>query len=109
MKKSSQKKNKYSHLIQPQVEFDFHGLDPFLGEEGIRDLTCQKITEFKKSGKTVVRLIIGKGLHSKNGPVIKPVVLDLLQTMKVSGEIQDYRFDSAFGTGPNRGAVVVKL
>ena len=52
MKKGSQKKNKYAHLSQPQAEFDYHGLDPFLGEEGIRDLTREKIAEFKNTGKT---------------------------------------------------------
>jgi len=109
MKKGSQKKNKYAHLSQPQVEFDFHGLDLFLGEEGVRDLTREKLVEFRNSGKLVVRLIVGKGLHSKNGAVIKPIVLELLQEMKLSGEIRDYGFDSAFGVGPNEGAVVVKM
>lgn len=109
MKKGSQKKNKYAHLSEPQAEFDFHGLDPFLGEEGIRRVTREEIRNFQKSGMRVVRLIVGKGLHSKDCPVIKPVVLDLLEEMKLNGEIRDFSFDSAFGTGPNRGAVVVKL
>lgn len=109
MQKDSQKKNKYAHLTEPQAEFDFHGLDLFLGKEGICDLTRVKLAEFRKNGKTVVRLIVGKGLHSSNGAVVKPLVLDLLHEMKLNGEIRDYDFDSAFGTGPNRGAVVVKI
>lgn len=109
MKKGFQKKNKYAHLTQPQVEFDYHGLDPFLGKTGIQNLTREKMIEFKNAGNSVVRLIVGKGLHSKNGAVIKPIVLELLQEMKLNGEIKDYNFDSSFGVGPNQGAVVVKV
>ena len=109
MQKGSQKQNKYAHLNEPQAEFDFHGIDPFLGKEGICDLTRVKLAEFCKNEKTVVRLIVGKGLHSKNRAVIKPLILDLLQKMKLNGEIRDYNFDSAFGTGPNQGAIIVKI
>ena len=109
MNKGHQKINKYAKFTQPKVEFDFHGIDPFLGEEGIRNLTRLKLREFKDSGNVAVRLIVGKGLHSQNGPVIKPIVLNLLQEMKLKGEIKDYNFDSSFGTGPNQGAVIVKL
>lgn len=109
MQKGHSKKNKYANFVEAQAEFDFHGLDPFLGKEGIANLLQSKVKEFKKDGKIVIRLIVGKGRHSQNGPVIKPIVLDLLQQMKLRGEIKDYNFDSAFGTGPNQGAIIVKF
>lgn len=109
MKKGSQKKNKYAHLNEAQGEFDFHSLNPFLIKEDLRNLTLTKLDEFKKEDLQVVRLIVGKGLHSQNGPVIKPLVLELLKELKLKGQIRDFNFDSAFGTGPNQGALIVKL
>ncbi len=102
------KKNKYAHLNEPQAEFDYHGLDPFLKEDEIVDITNNQIEEFKKSGKTIIRLITGKGNRSKNGPVIKPIVLRALQSLKASKKIKDFDFETHF-TGPNIGAVIVKL
>lgn len=108
MAKRYQKHNKYDQKT-PQRDVDYHGLDPTLGESGLRKFTEGQIKECKLSGIKVVRLIVGKGLHSENGPVIKPIVMRHLQELKREGHIESFSFDTTGFTGPNEGALVVKL
>lgn len=109
MKNRKPKNNKYQHLSEPQKEVDYHGLDPFLGESGIRQFTQEAIDRAQVEGVHTIRLIVGKGLHSKNGAVIKPIVQKFLQELQQSGEIRSFGYDKNHGVGQNEGALVVKL
>ena len=46
MTKPKKKGNKYAHLNDVSVEYDFHGIDPLIGEDGIRKLVASKIYDF---------------------------------------------------------------
>ena len=70
--------NKYKHLQTPQAEFDFHGLG-ILTHEQILNLADDFIQDSLESGYRLVSIITGVGLHSKNGPVVKPAVEDFLK------------------------------
>ena len=70
--------NKYKHLRLPQAEFDFHGLG-ILTHAQILDLADDFVQECVEQGYTLVSIITGIGIHSKNGPVVKPVIEDFLK------------------------------
>ncbi len=70
--------NKYKHLQTPQAEFDFHGLG-VLTHGQILDLADGFIYECLEHSFTFVSIITGIGIHSKNGPVVKPVIEDFLK------------------------------
>jgi DNA-nicking Smr family endonuclease len=65
--------NKYAHLSQPQASFDFHGLGILTPVE-----ICEKASDFvrasRQKGYKKVLIVTGKGLHSKSGPVIGPIL-----------------------------------
>lgn len=103
------KQNKYAKFVQPQKEINFHGLMQGAGYKEIEEYTVAALQEAKKQNKSVVRIITGKGIHSKSGPVIRPAVEKCLQILQRQGLVQSFKYDSAFGTGPNEGAIIVKL
>lgn len=70
--------NKYEHLNTPQAEFDFHNLGPLTPHDIFR-LADTFIINCSKNKFTLVSFIVGKGIHSPNGPVIKPLLTNFLK------------------------------
>jgi DNA-nicking Smr family endonuclease len=103
------KKNKYAQFAEPKAEWDFHDLGDNITAQTIMSRTLRAITDAKHQNLATIRIITGKGIHSKNGPVIKPIVLRYLEVLARQKVIKGHKFDSAFGTGPNEGAIIVKL
>ena len=103
------KHNKYSHLIEPKKEIDFHGLGIGATPHMIMDLILREIADAKEHSLKVIKLIVGKGNHSKNGAVIKPLAEKYLDQLKRQKIIKSFKYDSAFGTGPNEGAIIIML
>jgi DNA-nicking Smr family endonuclease len=74
MKKDKKKKfDKYEQESIAEDIFDFHGLGSLMEEE-IKDYAYKFLWQAYQRHLYKVRIITGKGLHSKNGPVIKPIV-----------------------------------
>ena len=71
--------NKYKHLNLPQAEFDFHGRGP-LTHQAILELADNFISDCLANNLTAISFIVGQGIHSANGSVIKPVMADFLQS-----------------------------
>ncbi len=103
------KNNKYSHFNEPQKDLDFHGLDRFMSEEDYKNYTEDNLKQFKKDWLKVVRLVVGKGNNSKNGPVIKPIIQRFLHELKMSGFIKNYDYDTAWRNWQNTWAFIVKF
>lgn len=103
------KKNKYAQFVEPRIEWDFHDLGNNITAQTIMSRTLRAITDAKHQGLVTIRIITGKGIHSKNGPIIKPIVLKYLEVLAKQKVIKSFKFDSAFGTGPNEGAIIVKI
>lgn len=103
------KHNKYSYLVEPKKEIDFHGLGAGAAPHMIIDLILREITNAKEHHLGVIKLIVGKGNHSQNGAVIKPLAEKYLEQLKKQKIIKSFKYDSAFGTGPNEGAINVML
>lgn len=72
--------NKYASLSEPQAKLDFHGRG-ILTREQISDLTEEFIRDCSGKGFKRVLVVTGKGLHSKSGPVVGPLVADVLMSI----------------------------
>ncbi len=104
--KRRQKINKYEQ--RPEEEIDFHDMY-FDNLSQVEQFAHKKIKESKAKNMRFIRFIVGKGIHSKNGPVIKPLIIRLLDALETRGEIRSHKFDSAYGTGQNTGSILIKL
>jgi DNA-nicking Smr family endonuclease len=71
------KNNKYAHLSEPQAKLDFHGLGTLTPHE-IYQMLEGFLEESANNGLERVLVITGKGLHSKNGAIVKPTVQNCL-------------------------------
>ena len=71
--------NKYENLNKIQAEFDFHNLG-ILSPQEIYNLADEFILSSQKNKLKKISFIVGQGKHSKNGPVIKPLLQKYLVT-----------------------------
>lgn len=71
--------NKYENLNKIQAAFDFHHLGILTVQE-ICQLADDFILESQKKKLKKISFIVGIGKHSKNGPVIKPLLQKYLAT-----------------------------
>lgn len=69
--------NKYENLNKIQAEFDFHNLG-ILSPQEIYSLADEFILNSQKNKLKKISFIVGQGKHSKNGPVIKPLLQEYL-------------------------------
>lgn len=103
---SRKHKNKYGQI---NVEYDFHQLDHSLTSDDYQEITREIISKCKIEKTPVIRLITGKGINSKKGAIIKPLVMQTLEQLKAEGQIQDFDFDLKTSSGINTGAFRVKI
>ncbi|MFT7616606.1 MAG: DNA-nicking Smr family endonuclease [Planctomycetota bacterium] len=109
MAKKRQKRtstNRYAHLADAQVELDFHTMGVVSSSE-VKHATIRFITQAKKDQHAKARIITGKGIHSKRGPVVKPQVERTLKQLAKDGEIISYYPEKSTQGGD--GAFVVTL
>ena len=90
--------------IEPQSQLDLHGLTAAEAENKTRNYLLTQ----KKNGRTVVRIITGKGLHSP-GPngVLRDLVEQILLQAREDGLL--VRFDWEKQNKEKSGAVLVQL
>lgn len=79
-KEKKRKVNKYEQATLAEDEFDFHGKG-VLSEFEIRDMAHDFLWQAYQRRLYKVRIITGKGLHSKDGAVIKPTLLTYIPTL----------------------------
>lgn len=95
--------NKYKHLRLPQAEFDFHGRG-ILTHAQILGLADDFLYECVEQGHRLISIITGVGLHSKNGPVVKPVIADFLRNHPAVESFTEGKY-----TEGGQGVFLVKL
>lgn len=103
------KKNKYGNLVEPNLTIDFHDMGHGATPQMVMDCILRGITSAKGNQVKVIRLIVGKGIHSKKGAVIKPLAQSYLEKLKKQKVIKSYKYESAFGLGPNEGSILVRI
>ena len=96
----SSKGDQLKHYPHPQQTFDLHGLTGAEAERAaerfLRTVANQRLR--------TVRLITGRGLHSKGGqPVLPEVIENLLTRLRQSRKVLEFKWESG------RGAVLVYL
>ena len=82
------KVNKYAHLAEPQASFDFHGRG-VLVEHDICSLAEDFLEEQVRKGNRLVSIIVGKGIHSSDGPVIGPLLRRHIPSLPYVWECKD--------------------
>ena len=95
--------NKYKYLNDAQDTFDFHSLE-MLKKEEIINLTNNFIKESLNNNLNIISLLTGKGKHSKNGPVIKPLLKEYLSNHKNIINIKEGKF-----TEGGEGVLIIKI
>jgi DNA-nicking Smr family endonuclease len=78
--KKQKKLNKYEHHTLAEDEFDFHGLG-ILTEAEIERIAHDFLWQAYQRRLHKIRIITGKGLHSKAGGVIKPILSRYIPTL----------------------------
>lgn len=84
--------NKYAHLSQPQAIFDFHGLGVLTPDE-MRDKAEVFVRSCFQKGYRKILFVTGKGLHSKSGPVVGPVLEAFLPSLPMVKSVVKARRD----------------
>lgn len=86
-----------------EVELDLHGLGSIVARIKLKSflVTC------KNQGIFTARIIVGKGLHSDEGPVLPGIVEDLLGQLKTQDLVLFYEWDKKKKL--KSGAVIVYL
>ena len=100
--------NKYQRFNLPEEEIDYHLFGPGVTHEEIELYTQANLDDFREADLKIVRLITGRGAHSSNGPIIRPIVLGYLEKLTAKHEIKNYSYEKSFN-GPNEGSIIVHL
>lgn len=83
---------------RPWDQIDLHSLLRNEAEDYVKDILKQFRTDPKISDHDYLTLIVGKGIHSRNGPVLKPAIQNLCK-----------RLGYEFWSGEKEAVVIVKL
>lgn len=95
--------NKYKQLSLPQAEFDFHNRGP-LRQTDILKLADDFIIDCLDNNFTLISFIVGQGIHSSKGPVIKPTIADFLKSHPRVVSFSEGKF-----TEGGQGVFIVKI
>ena len=87
----------------PEIELDLHGYQALGAEMKARSF----ISTCHAQGYFTLRIIVGKGLHSQEGPVLPDVLEDLLAQMKKEHLVLAFEWDRK--KKARSGAVIVYL
>jgi len=98
--------NRYADLNQPQDELDFHGRGP-LGGHAVKQATTAFVADARERGLERVRIITGRGVHSRGEAKVRPQVERTLRALEAEGRIASYRPEKV-GRGGD-GAFFVRL
>lgn len=97
------KHNKYAEQAAPQATLDFHGLG-ILAEHEIYETVNHFLDVSHDKGYHFVAVIVGKGLHSAQGPVIGPLLRSYIPTLPFVKECLDAPY-----TRGGAGALEIKF
>lgn len=98
--------NKYAHFNRPDAVLDFHELGPVDGSEVNR--VCERfLRDSAKANMRMVRIITGKGVHSRGAPLVAPQVRRTVERLRKEGLVADYAPAKVFEGGD--GALDVRL
>lgn len=103
VKKKRKKADKYAHLQEPQAELDYHQFG-MMTEDEIQRIARDFVESCSKKGLERILIITGKGLHSVDGPVIRPLLKWYLHKLPQVLSVETARRDRG-----GEGALEIKL
>jgi DNA-nicking Smr family endonuclease len=91
-KKAQSRGNKYAHMNLPQAELDYHDRGQ-MTEHEIKSIAKDFVEECSERGMKKILIITGKGLHSAQGPVIRPMIRAYLKKLPQVVSVETARRD----------------
>ncbi len=98
--------NRYADANQPSATLDFHDR-PGLRSQDVRHLVLQFVREQAAQGARRLRIVTGKGLHSRGDPMVRPQVERTLRELEQAGTVRAWVSESRGAGG--EGALRVDL
>ncbi len=96
-------KRRIKRYPPPEADLDLHGFTAVGAQLKARNF----ISTAKLQGFFTLRIIVGRGLHSQEGPVLPHVVEDLLSALKKENIVLSYEWEG--GKKNRSGALIVHL
>jgi DNA-nicking Smr family endonuclease len=96
-KEKKEKHNKYADFATVEDEFDFHDKG-VLTELEIKNMAHDFLWQAYQRRLYKVRIITGKGLHSHEGAVVKPVLTQYIPTLPFVRSIETAKINEG-GSG----------
>jgi len=90
-------------------DLDFHSLPPGTEPGAVIVRLDKALASARRERIRVVRVIVGKGINSTDGPVVKPAVENHLRNLTEKGIIRGFEYDTLPSGRANEGALVVRL
>jgi len=94
---------------EPEIDIDFHTINPPLPYAKIGALVQQQLVNLRKENIRSARFIVGKGLHSEDEPIIPLLIEGELQKAKESHLIKNFEIEMLSNGKKNSGAFIVTL
>lgn len=99
-------RNRYAHLNRPDAVLDFHDQGS-LSRQAIKARTIAFIETARAAGHKRLRIVTGKGLHSRGKPLARPQVLRTLRALESEGLVRGFHEETLAGGG--EGALRIDL
>ena len=90
-----------------EEEIDFHFLGNNTSLQSIEDYLFDALAELKENNIKKVRLIVGRGLHSPDGPVLPDRVCRVLNQFQEKGRIKNHYFEPSIEE--RSGSIIVEI
>lgn len=90
-----------------EEEIDFHFLGRNTSTQSIEDYLFDCFIELKERNIKKIRLIVGRGLHSPDGPVLPDRVCRVLNQFQDRGRIKNHYFEPSIEE--KSGSIIVEL
>lgn len=92
------------------AEIDCHHFGAGSTPAQIESFVANALWELRVAGAHTIRVVVGKGLHSQFGPVVKPTVEHLLARLKTERKVKSFAYERiGRDRHENTGAIIVTL
>ncbi|MBP6855403.1 MAG: Smr/MutS family protein [Candidatus Pacebacteria bacterium] len=105
----SSKKSIRHNPKEPDIEVDFHSLHSGISFAEVESFAHEALNEIRLRGIRRALFIVGKGLHSSHGPVIRPMIISIVEGWKQDGIITSWEYERGVSGTLNEGALVIHL
>ncbi len=96
-------KKRLKRYPSPEADLDLHGFTAIGAEARAKSFLQTAL----RQGVFTVRIIVGRGIHSPEGPVLPQVVEDLVKALKAQKQVLSYEWDG--GRKKKSGSLVIYL